>query len=221
MVKTAEDITPYTDPAWMRLLIDVVGVEETDANNWETFEYIVNRTNPTDSKAVLEKSTGGWNWEKVADIDYTVNGDTMTVTIPRSALGISADSETFSLNFKWSDNMQKDGDIMDFYVSGDVAPGARFKYSFTSVGDEMIVVGGDETTTAEETTVSAETEALVTDLPVTEADDASDVTDAPAVEETTAAEAEGCKSSMIGGGAVVASAVALAGYALAKKKKED
>lgn len=217
MVKTAEDITPYTDPAWMRLLIDMVGVEETDANNWETFEYIVNRTTPTDSKAVLERSTGGWNWEKVADVDYTVNGDTMIVTISRAALGISADAETFSLNFKWSDNMQKDGDVMDFYVSGDVAPGARFKYSFTSVGDEVIVVGGDETTAVEETTASVETEA-----PAIDTDDTASVeTEAPSVEETTVAEAEGCKSSMIGGGAAVASAVALAGYALAKKKKED
>lgn len=61
MVKTVNDITPHTDPAWMRLYIDT-GVTES---SWESFEYIINRVNPSESKCVVEKSTGGWNWEKV------------------------------------------------------------------------------------------------------------------------------------------------------------
>lgn len=130
MVKTAENITPYTDKAWMRLLIDVAGVE--DNKNWETFEYVINRTTPTATRSTLERSTGGWNWETVCEVDYTVNGDTMVVIIPRTALGIGEGD--FTVNFKWSDNMQTDGDIMDFYTNGDVAPGARFKYSFTTLG---------------------------------------------------------------------------------------
>jgi len=40
--------------------------------------------------------------------------------------------EKFVINFKWSDNMQNEGDIMDFYVNGDVAPGGRFKYQYAS-----------------------------------------------------------------------------------------
>jgi hypothetical protein len=28
--------------------------------------------------------------------------------------------------------MQKEGDIMDFYVSGDTAPGGRFNYVYTA-----------------------------------------------------------------------------------------
>lgn len=130
MVETAEDITPYTDAAWMRLFIDVAGV--ANDKHWETFEYVVNRVSPTADKATLERSTGGWNWEKAAEVAYTVEDNRMVVTIPRTALGI--DEGDFTVNFKWSDNMQKDGDIMDFYVSGDVAPGARFKYSFTAAG---------------------------------------------------------------------------------------
>lgn len=45
-------------------------------------------------------------------------------------LGI--ESEDFILNFKWSDNMQTDGDVMDFYVHGDAAPGGRYKYQFAA-----------------------------------------------------------------------------------------
>ncbi len=130
MVQTRADITPYTDRAWMRLLIDVEGVEETPSNNWETYEYIVNRESPTKEKAVLEKSTGGWHWEKVGEIDYQVEGRRLYLTVPRALLKI--EKAPFTLNFKWSDNMQEEGDVMDFYSHGDVAPTARLKYRFTT-----------------------------------------------------------------------------------------
>ncbi len=51
----------------------------------------------------------------------------MQLRVPRSAVGM----ENFvSFNFKLSDNMQKEGDIMDFYLNGDVAPGGRFTFRF-------------------------------------------------------------------------------------------
>ncbi len=197
MVKTAEAITPYTDPAWMRLFIDVAGAE--DDKHWETFEYMLNRENPTADKTTLERSTGGWNWEKVAEVVYTVDGDTMVVTIPRAALGIGEGD--FTVNFKWSDNMQKDGDIMEFYVSGDVAPGARFKYSFTSL---RAPVEEPETSAPAETETVRESEAVVTE------------TDA----ETQPSEDKGCRSA-VGAtcvGTMMAAAVAVA---LRKKKEEE
>ena len=51
--------------------------------------------------------------------------------MPRTLLGIDGD-KSFVLNFKWSDNMQVDGDILDFYVNGDVAPEGRFKYQLAA-----------------------------------------------------------------------------------------
>ncbi len=125
MAECAQDITPHTDPAWMRLLIDVEG---TGDGGWETFDYIVNRVSPSDTHAVLEKSTGGWNWEKVGEVEYSLSGRRLQIKIPRAMLGIA--DGPFTVDFKWSDNMQADGDIMDFYVSGDTAPGGRFKYRY-------------------------------------------------------------------------------------------
>ena len=52
----------------------------------------------------------------------------MTLEIPRSALGLKTEEVHF--NFKLSDNMQVDGDILDFYQNGDVAPGGRFMFMF-------------------------------------------------------------------------------------------
>jgi len=123
-VQTVDALTPYTDPSWMRLYLDI-GNSET---SWEGFEYVINRLSPTESKAYVERSLGGWDWQTVTEADYSVNGNVLQIKIPRSALGITESS--FTVNFKWADNAQRDGDIMDFYVSGDVAPEGRFTYSY-------------------------------------------------------------------------------------------
>lgn len=134
MAETAEAVTHYTDPAWMRLFIEVVyadGKNVTDADNWESFQYIVNRMTPeSDTVTVLEHSTGGWNWAEVGKVQYRTSGKRVCIQIPRKMLGI--ENGDFILNFKWSDNMQTDGDIMDFYIHGDAAPGGRYKYQFVT-----------------------------------------------------------------------------------------
>ncbi|MBQ3894003.1 MAG: hypothetical protein II739_01640, partial [Clostridia bacterium] len=98
----------------------------------EEFEFIVGRETGTDSTLALEKSTGGWNWEKVGDVRYTVNGKVMQVEIPRSMIGL--DAEEFTFNFKWCDANLTDGDILTTYTDGDAAPGGRFTYVFNSCG---------------------------------------------------------------------------------------
>ena len=133
MVETANAVSAYTDPAWMRLLIEVVYAngKAVSKDNWESFQYIVNRSTPKDAQTtVLEASTGGWNWNAVGDVQYKVSGNRLQIQIPRAMLGIAEGD--FTLNFKWSDNMQTDGDIMDFYTHGDVAPGGRYKYQFVA-----------------------------------------------------------------------------------------
>lgn len=124
-VECKNSITPYTDNAWMRLLIDTdkTGLSE----NWEGFEYIINRSGATADTVNIEKSTGGWNFEKVGTAKYTVTGNKMYITVPLSALGLSKNA---SFNFKLSDNMQEDGNILDFYRNGDVAPGSRFTFVY-------------------------------------------------------------------------------------------
>ena len=125
-IETVNDITSYTDNAWMRVLID------TDATavspHWEGFEYIINRENATENEIQIEKSTGGWNFEKTGTGRYNVKNNVMYLEIPLSALGLTDKEVHF--NFKLSDNMQSDGDIMDFYKNGDVAPGGRFMFVF-------------------------------------------------------------------------------------------
>lgn len=126
-IKTVADITAYTDPAWMRILID--SDSSGKSANWEGFEYIINRDSANETAVKVEKSTDGWNFEKTGEAHYKVSGNIMQLSVPRSALGLSSGEEVH-FNFKLSDNMQTDGDIMDYYQNGDVAPGGRFMFAF-------------------------------------------------------------------------------------------
>ncbi|MDP4117722.1 MAG: stalk domain-containing protein [Bacillota bacterium] len=126
-VKTTNNITPYTDPGWMRLYINT---DRTYATGWEGYDFVVNRINPSSStSATLEYSDNGWNWSNVGAVTYTVNGNEMMIQIPREYLGL--DNKLVDIEFKWNDNCQNDGDIMDFYNNGDTAPVGRYAYRYT------------------------------------------------------------------------------------------
>lgn len=128
MIRCVENITPYTDENWMRLYIDV---GET-SKEWETFDFILNKKSPdSEHTATLEAFTGnGFETAEAGKVEYNVSSNVLTVKIPRSMLGIGEGQ--FSLSFKWADNSQNEGDIMDFYTLGDVAPGGRFKFLYNS-----------------------------------------------------------------------------------------
>ena len=127
-VKTIGNITSYTDPKWMRLFLNTDG---NGTNGWKGYDYVINRTGVGANATTLERSTGGWNWQTVSSaIIYKVVGSELHLAIPRSNLSNLTDP--FNIEFKWSDNMQTDGDPMDFYINGDTAPEGRFNYVFNT-----------------------------------------------------------------------------------------
>lgn len=135
-VQTANNLTPQTDSKWMRLFIDI---DRNKSTGWEGYDFVLNRNSPTDS-ATIEQSTNAWLWTKVGSASYAINGKTLVLKIKRSILGIT-DGSSLNLEFKWSDNMQEDGNIMDFYINGDVAPGGRFNYIYkTNWTDDRYLV---------------------------------------------------------------------------------
>jgi hypothetical protein len=201
----------------MNLYIDC---DQSNAG-WNTFDFVVNKTAPTETTAVLEKFTDGYTSEKVADVEYKVDGRYMTVKIPKSALGISG--EEYTVNFAWTDNVHDvadtgtgegdatvystfSGDILDFYTSGDVAPGGRFKFSYISTSENSGLTDTTEDTTFEETApTEPDTDTPATDAPATEAPDESEP------------EKKGCKSSVMASAAVLTACAAA--VALSKKKE--
>ena len=242
-VECNEDITPYTDPLWMVLYID----SDQASQGWETFDYVLNKTSPTATTATLEKFTGnGYETEKVGDVEYTVNGKYMQVKVPKSML--SLDGYDFTINFAWTDNVHDEtdaapaddtaykytkfsGDIMDFYLSGDVAPGGRFKFSYVSTTENSGVIPDipEETTSELTDTTEVPTEENtenVTDAPTTEEATEQptvgtpDATTAPDTNAETDVPQGGCGSVVGAGLGMMALASAMAA-AVALKKKEE
>lgn len=125
-VETADKLTPSTDAAWMRLFIDADRNKQT---GWQGYDFIVNYRNPMGGKAFVQKShQNKWIWHNCGEASMSVNGNKMMLRIPRKVLGMEGSKLDFE--FKWSDNMQDEGNLMDFYVNGDVAPGGRFNYVY-------------------------------------------------------------------------------------------
>jgi len=125
-VETAEALSPKTDPHWMQLLIDV---DRDKATGWNGYDFIVNRVSPKGKKAIVEKNIQGvWMWEDAAKCKFYAKDNKLVIQIPREVLGIA--DGAVDIEFKWNDNMQEEGNIMDFYVNGDTAPGGRFNFVY-------------------------------------------------------------------------------------------
>jgi hypothetical protein len=125
--RTREALTPPTGSNWMWLLIDA---DQDPKTGWAGCDFIVNRTMADDHTTWLEKSEGGWRWKKVARVSYRISGAELHLAIPRAALNLPAGNSRVALDFKWADNVQHPGELMDFYVSGDVAPEGRFMFRY-------------------------------------------------------------------------------------------
>ena len=106
--KTREPLTPRTDANWMWLLIDA---DQNAKTGWEGYDFILNRTRDG-QETWLEKNVGGWKWEKVAKVELVTQGNELMLAVPRKALGLP-EGDAVALDFKWWDNAQKPGDIMD------------------------------------------------------------------------------------------------------------
>lgn len=125
-VETAEDITPYEGGTnWMNLLLSLNDGE----SGFEGYDYLINAA-PNGNRTSVSRFTGdGFSYTSVGEADLSVSGNKMAVRVKRSALGLE-NSDVPMFSFKVCDNVQSQGDIMDYYVSGDCAPLGRVNYTF-------------------------------------------------------------------------------------------
>ena len=126
-VETADELTSPKDRNWMMLFIDV---DRDKSTGWNGYDIIVNRQSPGKKKAIVEKNVGNrWEWEKVAECPYVAKGNHLEIEIGNEILSLR--NKKIDIEFKWNDNMQENGNIMDFYVNGDTAPGGRFNFLYS------------------------------------------------------------------------------------------
>ena len=118
-VETVNDITENTGSNWMRLFINSDRNHET---GWFGYDYRVEG-----GKQLQEYIDN--QWKTIGVISTIVKGNLLTYTISLDAMKTIGDA--LNIEFKWSDNMQKE-DPMDWYLNGDVAPGGRFNFVYTT-----------------------------------------------------------------------------------------
>jgi hypothetical protein len=125
-VRTSQPLTnPMSSPNWMLLFIDI---DRTYRTGWEGFDVVVNRR-INGSFTSVEKSEFGWVWRLDCQISFVAIGNELQLAVPRSSLGFK-NTDPVKINFKWVDNMQRDGDILSLLQNGDAAPNSRFSYVF-------------------------------------------------------------------------------------------
>ena len=134
-VETEEDIKGFGSDHCMRLYIKTTG-----ANGWNGYNYMINGTAPVLGRNSVEKFNGSWDNRTTSGTAMIyVSGNKMSVSVKLSDLGLSSDNVAFE--FKWHDNAQNDGDVLDFYLSGDAAPNARFNYVYHEKGESISLSG--------------------------------------------------------------------------------
>ena len=121
-VKTAEALTPHTDPYWMLLFIDADKSHET---GWEGYDLLVNAEFKNDRTSTV-KTYDGESWSGSKGVAFRYEGNEMMVRIPRSYFA----SGKLAFDFHWADGIQKLGDIEEFFLNGDQAPSRRANYRF-------------------------------------------------------------------------------------------
>ena len=127
-VETADKLTPSKDRNWMMLFIDI---DRNKATGWNGYDFIINRISPNSKKVIIEKNLGGrWDWETIGESKYSVTNNKLEIEIAKQLLNIAGND--IDMEFKWNDNMQETGNIMDFYVNGDTAPGGRFNFVYST-----------------------------------------------------------------------------------------
>ncbi len=122
-VKTEEDIK-HKDENVLNLYINS---DRNYATGWEGYDYLI-------ASGKVYALTGDWiSKGAIGTAAYEINGDTMMLKVPRETIGYSGEFE-----FKWTDNIAHNGDIMLFYTEGNAAPVGRFNYLYTEKGQTAL-----------------------------------------------------------------------------------
>lgn len=123
-VKTATGISRLNDSDWMRLYLKIPGSNTPD---WDGFHYRIN-AHPSGRYTTVERCLGGWKWRTIARIPFVQKSNELELEVSKSLLGIRGSH--YSLDFKWSDHADLNGDPMHWWDHGDTAPDGRFCYRY-------------------------------------------------------------------------------------------
>ncbi len=128
MVECEKDIVKETE----NLLTLYINSDRNAVTGWEGYDYAVN----LDGIGKVSKfAEGVWEKTLVGDAAYSVDGKYLKVAVDRNLIGETA---TVDLEFKWTDSMKTEGNILSWYQDGSVAPYGRFNYLYTEIAQSAL-----------------------------------------------------------------------------------
>ena len=124
-IRSDKDITANDGAGnWMNVFI---GLGTPELKGWEGYEYVINRS-VTGTEGSIEKLSADGSGSETGKAEVTVQGAVMQIRIPRAAIGLGAEENTFY--FKVADGVELPNDIMEYYVSGRSLPMGRLSYQY-------------------------------------------------------------------------------------------
>ena len=99
---------------------------EYGSHTFSGYNYFINRTPNSNGTTSIESYNNG-TFTKVGDAKYRVKGNVIVFEIPLTAIG-----DNVSFRFKVCDNIQRQTDISDYYISGDSAPLGRLGFAYNT-----------------------------------------------------------------------------------------
>jgi hypothetical protein len=122
--RTRAPITPFTDPMWMLLLLDV---DQNAATGWLGYDYCVNHSVNDETSSLIKRWQNN-TWRPIGTVAYRVKDTQLELSVARQLVNATESSPAF--DFHWADNIQSFTTVAELGVNGDSAPNRRWNYRF-------------------------------------------------------------------------------------------
>ena len=134
--KTAEALSPASDPNWMLLFIDS---DRNPTTGWQGYDFMIGQGDASAGHTPVQRWQGD-HFEAAFSASTALRGQELELAVDKAALGLG---DAPSFDFHWADNVQKVAEMSDFFLNGDSAPDRRFNYRYD--GLTAIGTGGGST----------------------------------------------------------------------------
>lgn len=123
--RTAQPLSPSTDPRWMMLFINA---DQNAQTGWNGYDFLINNPVLNARETTISRWENG-AWKRIARARFAAKGNELQLAVPLSVLGQSAAKIGF--DFKWVDNADP-RDLTTWFTDGDCAPPRRFNYRYAT-----------------------------------------------------------------------------------------
>ena len=104
-----------------------INADRNKATGWEGYDYAIN----VNGKGVVSAfNSNEYALTDIGTAEINISGKALFVKLKRSLLG---ETENADFEFKVTDNIKPEGDLMLFYTEGNSAPVGRFNYLYTEI----------------------------------------------------------------------------------------